>query len=144
LRPSTVAQSKWAIAPSAIGWLRCLTTSAATRSRSSRSDGFFDLGWTLLACVRSLVVAQLVLTSLLALLCLIMAPGPVSDLLFLTVSGLVAVHALTFLAAAVRLGLNRRRLGLLCHAPRIIAQLLFIASKSAIGGQPVSWERTPR
>jgi hypothetical protein len=48
LRPSTVAPMRWAIAPFAISWLRCRTTSAATRSRSSRSDGFFVLGWTLL------------------------------------------------------------------------------------------------
>ena len=72
------------------------------------------------------------------------APGPVSDLLFLTAAGLVGVHALTFAVAAVRLGLNTHRLGLLCHAPRIIARLLLIASVAALGGQPVGWERTPR
>jgi cellulose synthase/poly-beta-1,6-N-acetylglucosamine synthase-like glycosyltransferase len=110
----------------------------------TRSLWHIDFGWTLIACVRSLVVAELLVAWVLALLCLIVAPGAVSEVLFLVGGGLLALHTVTFACAVVRLGINPRRLRLLCHAPRIIARLLFIASLSAIGGQPVTWERTPR
>jgi glycosyltransferase involved in cell wall biosynthesis len=114
------------------------------RGLRERSLWRIDFGWTLLACVRSLVVAELLIAVALALLCWITVPGPLSAGLLVTALALVGLHAVTFALAALRLGLNVRRLGLLCHAPRIIAQLLLIAFWSAVGGQPVTWERTPR
>jgi hypothetical protein len=103
-----------------------------------------DFGWTLLACVRSLVAAELLLAALLALACLVLMPGPASEALGLVAGGLVILHGALFALAAVRLGLTPRRMRLLCHAPKIIVRLLLIAVLSTLRGQPLSWQRTPR
>ncbi len=103
-----------------------------------------DFGWTLLASVRSLVGAELLVALVLALLCVIVAPGPVSDVLCLTGGLLAVLHGLMFALAAVRLGLTPRRVRMLCQAPRVIVRLVLIAFLSVFGGEPLSWQRTPR
>lgn len=104
----------------------------------------FDFGWTLLACVRSVVVAELIAALAVALLCLAVVPGPVSLALAAIGGALLGLHAVTFALAAVRLGFTTHRVGMLVHTPRVIARMLTISSLSALGGQPQTWQRTPR
>ena len=105
----------------------------------------FDLGWTLLAAARSMVLLQLLLTVLLGGLSVWLAPGRVSWIILGLGCGLVGLQGLYFALGALLLGLKKSRLRLLVGSPGIIAELLWIACRSVLSGwRKAGWERTPR
>lgn len=103
-----------------------------------------DLGWTLLAAVRSLVVLYVLLAALLALGVAALHPGWIGAGLGGTALALLGAFCFYFGLGVVRLGLNARRLQLLLHTPRTILRLLQTASGSLWPGRTRAWERTPR
>lgn len=103
-----------------------------------------DLGWTLLAVQRSLVLVELLLAVLVGGLCDWLAPGKLSAGLALTGVALGMLHGLILALGAVLLGLNGRRLRFLAGSPLVAARMLLIAVQGACGDRVVAWQRTPR
>lgn len=132
-------------------WIGGTAALARTRSIPLMLEGLrrgqvhlFDLGWTLLVCLRSLVVVELLAATLLSLLAAAWQPGPQSTALCLIAATMIILYGGLFAAGALKLGLSRRRLRFLGRAPRIVLRLLMIAGRSVVLGQPARWERTPR
>jgi cellulose synthase/poly-beta-1,6-N-acetylglucosamine synthase-like glycosyltransferase len=104
----------------------------------------FDLGWTLFAAARTLVLLELLVAVMFSALAVVATHRWQSWALFLAAGSLVAVHGLVLGVAAERLGFTRRRWQLLTGTPRVAWQFLTIAAGSLLPGRTASWQRTPR
>jgi glycosyltransferase involved in cell wall biosynthesis len=107
----------------------------------TRKLALIDLGWTLLASGRSVVLLETLLAVAAALACAWLVPDAFSLLLLAAV--LVLAHGVVFGLGVVLLGLSGRRLALLAGAPLAVARMLGIAFMSLWSGG-ARWERTPR
>jgi len=93
---------------------------------------------------RPLVLLELLLTAGSAVLCLLVAPGAMSNLLAGMTALVVLLQALYFGLGVLLLGLTWRRLGLLLAAPAVVGRLILITLAGLLGRLPATWRRTPR
>jgi cellulose synthase/poly-beta-1,6-N-acetylglucosamine synthase-like glycosyltransferase len=137
-----IQRSRWIGGTMALGRARSLRLML-----SGLADGRLlqmDLGWTLLVCLRSLVLVELLAALLLCLGSAVWVPGGISNTFCLMAGGLVAIYGLMFAVAALRLGLSASRLRYLVQSPGIVLRLVLVAARSLVMGQPRRWEPTPR
>jgi cellulose synthase/poly-beta-1,6-N-acetylglucosamine synthase-like glycosyltransferase len=104
----------------------------------------FDLGWTLFAAGRSLVLLELLAALSVSILAVTMTHRWESWALCIVAGSLAVIHGLVLAAAAERLGFTRRRFELLTGTPGVAFQFLRIAAASLLPGRTTSWRRTPR
>jgi len=103
-----------------------------------------DAGWTFLVLSKPLILASVLATLVLSVLCLWLAPGKLSSgLLWIGIG--VAGSMLAYLSLGIyRLGIDLHRIELLCRAPSVVLRLVFIALRSLTGRGTEAWVRTPR
>ncbi len=103
-----------------------------------------DAGVTTCIVSRPLVIAQLLMTWALALLCCWLQPDGVSWTVLACCLAISAVYALYVSAGVALLGLTRRRMELLFQAPVVVIRYLFLSANALLGGSSKVWGRTPR
>lgn len=109
-----------------------------------RRPVLIDAGFSTVAALRSLVLAELAVTVLLAASGTVLAPGPLARVLFQTALGLAGLHVLYFVLGILSFGLSRRRLALLCLSPLGALRILTASLRGAFGAGSDTWMKTPR
>jgi cellulose synthase/poly-beta-1,6-N-acetylglucosamine synthase-like glycosyltransferase len=106
-----------------------------------------DMGLTILSQSRPLLLSLLGGSLILSLVEWLRAATPTSGPAAVALAAsllLCAMMALYLMAGAAALGMNAHRWGLLLRAPAVVAKLVLIALRSALGLGSKGWERTPR
>lgn len=103
-----------------------------------------DAGVTTCIVSRPLIIAQLLVTCTLALLCCWLQPDGLSYSILASFAAIAVAYALYVIAGAWLLGLNRQRMGLLFQAPAVVIRYLLLSARSLLAGPNKVWERTPR
>lgn len=103
-----------------------------------------DAGVTTCLVSRPLVIAQLLLTWALALLCWWLQPDGLSRTALAFCAVIAVAYALYVVAGVALLGLTRRRMGLLFQAPAVVVRYLILSARALLGGSGKVWGRTPR
>jgi 1,2-diacylglycerol 3-beta-glucosyltransferase len=103
-----------------------------------------DAGWTLMTLSRPLVALVALAGLVLALAAARIAPHRPAPIAWWIAACPLALLAAYFCAGVVRLGVTRRRMGLLLASPIDAARLLFIALVGLVRRREGAWTRTPR
>ncbi len=103
-----------------------------------------DAAVTMIVASRPLIIAQLLCSLLLSLLCWWILPGQWAVALAATCMAALACYTLYAVVGIAMLGIRLRRLGFLVWLPVAIAHYLIVAIKSLLTRKDVGWERTPR
>lgn len=137
-----VQRTRWA--GGTLGFARRTALRLIGEGFARRSCALIDAGWTLLVLSRPLVAVTVVAAFALALGATLLAPGgraPVS----LVLAACPAALLLAYVGLGiVRLGVTRRRLGLLLGAPETALRLVIISVSGLLRRSEGAWERTPR
>jgi 1,2-diacylglycerol 3-beta-glucosyltransferase len=137
-----VQRARWA--GGTLGFARRQALRLMAEGVCRRRPALIDLGWTLITLSRPLVVIVATLALGLALAAALLAPGRGAPIpLALAACPLALLLAYVGLGIA-RLGVTRRRLGLLLGAPAVACQLLLIALRGLLRRSEGAWVRTPR
>ncbi len=104
----------------------------------------FDAVLTMLIASRPLVIAQFVLSLLLAILCWQVSPAAWSAILLACCLVVAAGYIVYAATGVIRLGISRRRIWLLACTPLKVVEYLFVALKSLFRYGTDGWQRTPR
>lgn len=110
----------------------------------TRRAVYLDMALTILSQSRPLQLGQVAGLALVAVLGLLTPAAPFFRVLLLGSLLLAAGYVVYGLWGAVRLGITLRRLGLLARIPRILVDLVVVASRGLLGRTETAWERTPR
>jgi cellulose synthase/poly-beta-1,6-N-acetylglucosamine synthase-like glycosyltransferase len=93
---------------------------------------------------RPLVIAQLAVTLLAALGCLWLLPGTWSNVLVAESTAVLLLYIMYAAAGVYRMGITRRRLGLLWQLPLLTTAYLRLAARALFRAPSTAWLRTPR
>ena len=103
-----------------------------------------DAGITLLLLSRPLIILQLLLTTLVTLLLVYPFQTSFGVPLFVVSGVCWGTYFFYFLCGVFRLGLSRRKIGMLLKLPVEICSYVWLAVRSTLAGPSASWDRTPR
>ena len=103
-----------------------------------------DAGFSTLVAGRFLVIYELLAAFVLALLCWLLDPSHWSLSLVAITIATAAFYFLYVLIGVIKLGVNRKRMSLLAHAPLVIVQYLNMAFFAIVSARTAQWQRTPR
>jgi len=103
-----------------------------------------DAGITLLLLSRPLIILQLSVTTFVSVLAVWPFSTNWSGTFLAASAACWGIYFLYFLCGVFRLGLNRKRIGMLLKLPFEICSYLGLAIRSVLGGPSASWDRTPR
>jgi 1,2-diacylglycerol 3-beta-glucosyltransferase len=111
---------------------------------SSSNLLLIDGGWTLLVLSRPFVLIVIVLSLILTIFLMLMAPGNISIGLFDWMIILIIGLGIYFGLGVIKLGLDSRRSRFLLQSPLLILRLTKILLAGLLGKMKLTWERTPR
>jgi len=103
-----------------------------------------DAALTLFISSRPLVIAQLLLSLLLAVLCWCVSPTAWSAALLGSSLAVIAGYILYVAVGVLLLGVSRKRIGFLIRAPLGVAGYVGVALKAMLLHGVGGWQRTPR
>ena len=103
-----------------------------------------DAGITLILLSRPLIIMQLLLTTFVTFLLVYPFHTACSTAFSIASATCWGIYLFYFLCGVFRLGLNRKRLGMLLRLPFEICSYIFLAVRSVLAGPSASWDRTPR
>lgn len=137
-----IQRGRWIGGNSAFGWTH--VGRLIGQGLLSRRPILIDLGWTLLASQRSIVLLLMLLALAVCALSAWLAPGAFSLTLLLVAACLPLAQGLLLVCGVARLGLSGRRLAFLAGSPFLVARWLLIGLRSVVVSRALGWERTPR